>query len=474
MKVKLSIVAAATCMLAISAQAADDLASAFKEGKLDGRLRAQYFATDWDDNSAQGKGASDAIGMAIGGSLNYKTASLNGFSAAAGLYTTQNPGGWTEATNGTGATTSKDLFSRDITRPSGAPVAATYGQGYAVLAQAYLQYDIAKTNVKAGRMLMSNPWISPNDTKMIPIAVEGFQAVSNDIDKTTIQIDYADKIKERGMTYFANMADTGDTPDKIAAYYTTHYGTSQGTHGDAPNVLTMGIKNKSVDNLELQAWVMHWADLVDEGMLEANYAVKVGGATIGFGGRYIKQNDKGAGAIINPMGTATTSAHNGDSDNSIDTYLFALRTSLSYGPAKLTLATSHTANGGDIIAPWRGFPTEGYTRSMTQTDWNANTRSYKAQLDYDLNTLISGLSSALSYSYYDRDPSKKPYQSMTDRLYQNGDTHQQNLDILYKLSGSWKGTELKARLMNQDNDPTALYAKKYSNREMRLEANYFF
>lgn len=466
---KLSLATALLLGSAVLATAADDLASAFKEGKLDGRLRAQYFNTDWDDNSvATGKGGSDANGLAIGGSLIYKTAPLYGFSAGAGLYTTQNPLGWTDANDGITATTSKDLFSRDVTRPSSAPVSATYGQGYAVLAQAYLEYDISKTKAKAGRMLMTNPWITPNDTKMIPIAIEGFEGTTNDILNTTIQIDYADRIKERGMSYFGSMADTGDTPDKIAAYYSTHYGTTQGTHGEAPNVIIAGIKNKSINNLELQAWGMHWGDLVDEGILEANYALEAGDAIVSFGGRYIKQNDKGAGAIILPA------TNNYDADNSVDTSLFALRTAISYRAAKLTLATSHTASGGDLIAPWRGFPTDGYTRSMTQTDWNANTRAYKAQLDYDWDALVSGVSTILSYSYYDRDPSKKPYQSMTDRSFQNGDTHQSNLDIIYKLSGSFKGTELKARLMDQNNDTTALYAKETSNREMRLEANYRF
>ncbi len=469
MKVKLSVVAAATCMLAMSAQAADDLVSAFKEGKLDGRIRAHYFATDWDDNSvATGKGGPDAHGLAIGGSLNYKTASLYGFSAGAGLYTTQNPGGWTEASDGVTANTSKDLFSR------GPGATYNYGTGYAVLAQVYLQYDIAKTKAKAGRMLMTNPWINPNDTKMIPIAVEGYEAISNDISNTTIQADYASKIKERGMSYFGTMADTGDTPDKIAAYYATHYGTTTGIHGDAPGVVMLGVKNKSIDNLEVQAWGMHWSDIVDQAILEANYGVKVSDATISFGGRYITQKDKGAGNIINPMGTATTTLHNGDTDNSVDTSLFALRTVVNYRAAKLTLATSRTGSGGDLIAPWRGFPTDGYTRSMTITDWNANTRSYKAQFDYDFNALLPGVSGLVSYSYYDRDPSKKPYQSMTDRAFQNGDTRQLNMDIMYKLSGSWKGTELKVRLMDQNNDKTALYAKDTSNREMRLEANYYF
>lgn len=462
---KLSHLTAALLGTFVCAQAADDIATAFKEGKLEGRIRAHYFSTDWDDNSATGKNGPDAHGMAVGGSLIYKTAPLRGFSAATGLYTTQNPGGWTDKSDGDTANTSKDLFAR------GPGSTYTYGKGYAVLAQAYLQYDIAKTKVKAGRMLMSNPYINPNDSKMIPIAIEGYELVSNDIANTTIQLDYADKIKERGMDYFGSMADTGDTPTKISAYYATHYGS--GTHGDAPDVVIAGVKNKSIENLELQAWGMHWADLVNQATLEANYKVKVGDVTLGLGGRYIKQYDKGSGAIILP------NTNNGDSDNSVDSSLFALRTSVGYGAAKLTLATARTASGADLIAPWRGFPTEGYTRSMTQTDWNANTRSYKGQLDYDFNELVSGLSTILGYAYYDRDPSKTPFQSMTDRAYGNANTHQVNLDILYKLSGGLKGTELKLRLMDQDNELDGTNAdgssvKETSNRELRAEVNYLF
>lgn len=460
---KISFIAAA-CLCG-SLYAADNLASAFQEGRMDGRLRAQYFSTDWDDNTATGKNGPDAHGLAVGGSLIYHTAPLGGFSAAAGLYTTQNPGGWTEARDGATANTSKDLFAR------GPGSTYNYGEGYAVLAQAYLQYDIAKSTLKAGRMLMSNPWIDPNDSKMIPIAIEGFEALSSDLPGTTVQIDYANKIKERGMDYFGNMADTADTPDKIKEYYTTHYGS--GTHGEAPGVTVAGIKNRSISGLELQGWIMHWPDLVDHYMVEANYKVTAGEAGLGFGGRYLKQQDKGAGDIILP------SANNGDDDNSIDSYLVAFRVMMNYSAAKLTLATSYTSGDGDIIAPWRGFPTSGYTRSMTQTDWNANTRSYKGQFDYDCNAYVAGLSTMLSYSRYDRDPGKIPYQSMTDRLYGNAETRQWNLDIVYKLAGSWKGGELKARLMDQENaidntkaDGTSMVDT--SNREMRLEMNYFF
>jgi hypothetical protein len=111
---------------------------------------------------------------------------------------------------------------------------------------------------------------------------------------------------------------------------------------------------------------------------------------------------------------------------------------------------------------------------MTQTDWNAGTKAYKVGLDYDLESLNDGLSSVLSYSSYDRDERKKPYQSMTNRAFQNGDTTQWNLDLTQKLSDKFDGIELKARFMNQHNEKTTLATKETSNQEMRLEANYRF
>lgn len=455
---KFSITTALILGTAVLANGADDLASAFKEGKLDGRLRGQYFATDWEANNKD-----NATGFALGGSLVYKTAPLYGVSFATGLYTTQNPGGWTGPDDGATAATAKDLFCRD---QKDGVAGCRYGDGYAVLAQAYLQYNLARSTLKAGRILMNNPWITPNDTKMIPIAIEGAEIVSNDLPNTTLQFDYADSIKERGNTYFGNMADAGDTPVAIRKAYDTHYYVDSGR--SAPNVAIAGATNKSIDNLELQGWVMNWPDLVDQLRIEANYAFEAGDLILGLGGVYMQQFDKGAGDLILPA------INHHDSDNSVNTFLYAFRTTAHYRAAKLLLAASHTDEGGDIIAPWRGFPTQGYTRSMTQTDWTANTTAYKAEIDYDWHAVLPGVSTLLSYAVYDRDPGKKPYQSLTNRGYQNGDTRQWNFDIVYKLSGHWKGAELKARLMDQQNDTTALYTADTSNREMRLEANYRF
>ncbi len=510
----LSIAAAAVCVLGTAAIAGDELTKAFTDGKLDARLRMHYIHTDWDKNeewlnNGVNKPDGDSRGTAIGGSLVYKTAPFRGFSVGAGLYATRGLSGMTNDDNGKTAgypknTTNADLFAR------GPGADGNYGEGYNVLAQAYLQYDIAKTSLKAGRMLMTNPWINPNDTKMIPIAIEGYEAVSNDIDNTTIQFDYADKIKERGMTYFGSMADTGDTPDAIKNYYRTHYNAIGVTNGDqllygqdsAPAVIVLGAKNKSINSLELQAWGMHWNDIIDQGMLEANYKVKLGDLGLTFGARYMQQFDKGAGDIITPKdgtspyatGAVTSTSPNGgtskvqikgDSDNKVDTYMYALRAVANYGPAKLLVAYSHTSSDGDLIAPWRGFPTEGYTRSMTQTDWNANTKSYKAQFDYDFNAIVPGFSALVSYSYYNRDTTKVGYQGQTDRYYGNGDTHQWNIDAKYAVP-SVKGLEVKTRYMIQNNDVVDTIAgnntagasegfgNDTSNNELRVEVNYLF
>lgn len=451
---KLSVVTTIVLGLASTSQGADTMTDAFKEGKWDGRVKFQYFFTDWDDNSASGKNGKDASAAAVGGSINYKTAAFKGFSMGAGIYTTQNFFNITDPEDGITATTSKDLFLRDP--------GAKYGDGFTTLAQSYLQYDISLSKVKVGRFLVTNPWITPNDTKMIPISVSGVDIVMSEIPNTVVQFDYINKIKERGESFFGNLTTAGDVPTKIASYYLTH---------DASNVAILGIKNKSIDDLELSAWGMYWDDIVAQGLAEANYAFELGDeAIVTLGARYIKQFDKGAGDIIQPMGAAAT--HNGDTDNSIDTDAIMARAVINYRNAKILLSASKTSNDGDLIAPWRGFPTDGYTRSMTQTDWNAGTKAYKIGLDCDWgNIFLEGITTSLSYAHYNRNETKKPYQKMTDRDYQNGDTDQYNLDIIYKPSKSY---EFKARFMDQKNDETTAYPKNSSNREMRLEANYYF
>ncbi len=474
---KLSFAAVVACA-ATASFAASDIESAFKEGKLDGRIRAHYMAADYGDNSASsGVGKRDSAGFAVGGSLIYKTAPLYGISMGVGAYTTQNPFGLTEDKSTTANYVSnKDLFWDS---PSNNPY--HYAKGYAVLAQAYLQYNLAKTNIKAVRMLVTNPFMTPNDTKMIPTAFQAYTVESKDVANTTLSGAYITNYKERRRESFSVMSDSADAPNAIKAYYHAENGTGS---RNAPAVVVLGAKHSPMKGLELQGWFMGWSDIVDQAILEANYGTKLGDFGLSFGARYFKQFDNGAGDIIKPKTGASYGSGSykfkGDDDNKVDTHMYAVRAIGSYGPAKMLLSYSHTDKGGDLLAPWRAFPTDGYTRSMTQTDWNANTTAYKAQLNYDLAAAVKGASALLSYSYYNRDESRVPYQSMTHRGYTNGDTIQWNFDVAYKPAFV-KNTEFKVRTMDQRNDTvkkvgsnTSTANKDTSNKELRIEANYTF
>lgn len=451
------------CSLVVSMVHADTLAlsEALTQGTWEGRLRTQYFMTDWEDNTPSGRDGKDASGFAIGGSILYKTASFYGLRLGGGLYTTQNGFGLTDVEDGSTATTSLDLFRR-------AGSEKFYSKGYSVLAQAYLGYDFSKTKIKIGRFLMTNPWITPNDTKMIPIVAQGVQVVSNEIQNTTFQLDYIDKFKERGAVYFGNMADGLDVPNGIRKHYSTHYNKGDESNNESAGVFVAGMRNTSINNLDIALWGMHWKDLVSQARVEANYLLKLGGTSIGLGGLFVQQFDDGAGDLIQPK------LNNKDKDNSVKTNLIAAKAMVYYGDAGFLVSASKTSSDGDILSPWRGFPTQGYTRSMTQTDWNAGTKAYKLGLYYDWNGFSSGLKSELSYSHYNRDETKKPYSKATNRGFSNGDTDQWNLDIIKQLSGAYKGIELRARFMHQENEATQLYPLESSNREMRLEANYRF
>lgn len=455
----------ATLLLSAPTFAADDIFSAIKESKFSGSLRAKYFLTDWEDESkttgvcpTKATECKDAKGFSVGGGLSMKTAPLYNISAKVSFWTVTGFG-WTGKSDGYTATTSLDLFKNNA-----------YGQGYSVLAESYLEYNDKKNMVRIGRTEYENPFFASNDTKMIPATFEGLFIQSNIIKDTTIEFDYVTKMKQRRDTEFGKLTNTIDTPIAIKKHYENH---------NDPDLMVFGVKNRSIKNLQLQLWGMHWWNIVNQVMAEANYTFKTQDLTHTFGVRGYLQYDDGAGKIIKPKDNKL-----GDNDNSIDSWLYAVRYILGYKNFKFLLAYSQTSKDGDIIAPFRGFPTDGYTRSMTQTDWNAGTKAYKIGVDYSV-PQIKGLLVQLSYSYYNRDESKVPYQSMTNRGFNNGDTKQWNLDITERFEGRLKGLMLRGRFMIQDNDKTTACLsapsdyqtrcnKNTNNKEVRLEMVYNF
>jgi hypothetical protein len=127
----------------------DTLNEAFTEGMFYGRIRTNMFIWDWKhDNYPNGKRMDDKA-MGIGGSFIYKTAPFKGFSATAGLYTSQNPSWFREDSDDVGyVKAGKDTFS--------CADAVDGDFGMTVLAQSYIQYDYSKTTFIYGRQLFES------------------------------------------------------------------------------------------------------------------------------------------------------------------------------------------------------------------------------------------------------------------------------------------------------------------------------
>ena len=134
---------------------------------------------------------------------------------------------------------------------------------------------------------------------------------------------------------------------------------------------------------------------------------------------------------------------------------------------KIRIGYTKVADKGDIVAPWRGFPTSGFTRAMGQYNWNANTKSYMVQFDYAFES-IPEFTLLSRYVKQDFDDKKIGVQSDSD-VY--------TLNLVKVLAN--KKLYLKTRYAHVlgDNNTVAsngILKNNSSYDEMRFEINYLF
>ena len=456
----------------------DTINEAFTEGMFYGRLRANTFYWKWKyDNYPSGKLMNDRA-MGIGGSFMYKTAPISGFSATAALYTSQNPSWFREDASDVGyVKAGKDTFSR---------MDAKDGDfGITVLGQAYIQYDVSKTSFVLGRQLFESVFTKSNDTKMIPNTFDGITATIKELDKTTIKLAYLDKQKLRDHTKSHDVIafGAGSTPDTKWSENddsAVNRNLTVDLIGNDNELIIGSITNKSIKNLKANVSYAIVPDVISNLTLEAHYTIPVGSWKIVPGFRYMQQFDELSSSQHNQASTATGGVanllknHNGyDNKNSLDSYLVAARTDFKKGAFLGRLAYSYIADKADIVAPWRGFPTGGFTRAMAQYNWFANTKTYMARAGYDFGKagMLDGFSIMGRYAIQDSDDDKPGV---------FGDCHVIHIDARQNIG---KNLEAKFRLghamydtgITGLNDDGSSYIKTdLSYTEYRFELNYFF
>lgn len=495
-KLHLSLVAAAACLLTTSVSAddakpkrelknnmmvitnttpaaVDNIADAFTEGTFYGRLRMNSFKWDWKDVDQDNK----AFG--IGGSMTYKTAPFAGVSATAGLYYSNSPFSSLRQDNADIGETKagKDTFSRYN-------VARTGDWSMATLAEAYIQYDISKTTFKAGRQIFESFLTKSNDTKMIPNTFMGYVVETKELPDTTLRGAYFTEQKLRDHTTFhdvitfgTEMDNTNDgnwnNNDDSAVHKGLSYANLKNAGADTNNdLIVVDARNKSIPNLQIDLTYGAVPDLISNFTAELNYKIALGNKlSLTPGVRHMQQFDNGAGEI----GGATlkgglagqTGAVDGYKDaSSLDSSLTMARLVLTDGVFKAQVAYSAVADEGDIVAPWRGFPTGGYTRAMAQYNWYANTKTTAAEVHYNFGKagLVPGFQVMVRYAMQDFDEAKQAAGVQADSNIIHIDLNQRVTDALYA----------KLRVGLVDADERVGSTDKDSYNEYRFELNYLF
>ncbi len=448
-----------------SARKADSPVGMLAGGEFRGRMRINTFIWDWREESPAKR---DNRAAAFGGSLLYESAEYGGFSATAGLYTSQNP--WHIKSKNVGfLKAGKDTTDRYNVKKTG-------DWGVTVLAQAYLRYRLGKSQVRFGRQIFESLLTSANDTKMIPNTFYGLSLISNDLSATTIKAALFSRQKLRGHTRFHDVltyrdadGDSWANNDDSAVNRSLTYQRFSAAGLD-PNhrLVILEASGRPTDSLKLKANYTAVPGVVSSATLEAYRTFTVDGYKIVPGIRYLMQFDGldgRLGAVANLKDDTT-----GYTDpDSLDGRLFAARIDLRSKAAwKLRLGYSRVADKADIVAPWRGFPTGGFTRAMGQYNWYANTKTYMIRGDYSLDKagLVPGLSVMFRYAIEDFDDTKPGVQADTSVL---------QLDATERFE-SFPGLQTRLRIAVVDGDERSLHPVKEnpSYREYRFELNYFF
>lgn len=446
----------------------------FSEGIFYGRLRINSFLWDWE-REVDGR-TRDHWSAGIGGSAIFKSAFFKGLGGTAGLYTSQNP--WhMEDDDYRFAKAGKDLFSR---------YAIANGSGWemTVLAQAYLEYRFKASHARVGRQLFESLLTASNDTKMIPNAFKGISFESEDIRDTRIKAAWFNGQKLRDHTSFHHVLAYGDDPENPNAGWTQnddsamHKGLTLSRLREAgieDRLIVFQVENKSIRNLTILLNCTDVPDLVGSMTGELNYAIDIGGGfKLGSGVRLMSQQDHGGGEIggASLKGGVSESDPGGYQDPlNLDGRLLAAKMTLKKNAISFLVGYSMVSDDADLVAPWRGFPTGGYTRAMGQYNWFADTETWMLQVGYDFTKTgpFQGVSVKARYAVQDYDDKKPAVPADSKAL---------NIDFLKKVTAV-PGLMLKLRtnFVAGDTgivDMNGAVKSSSSCREYRFEMNYLF
>lgn len=446
-----------------------NISGMFKDGMFYGRLRSNTFYFWWNKEDTT---HDIHLFSGLGGSLVYKSASLNGFDFGGALYYSY-AAFETKDDSFLGYKAGKDVFSRYN-------FVNTASKNMAVLGQLYINYKPSdKSKLTIGRQILESFYTKSNDTKMIPNTFDGLVIKSKDLDSSSITVGYLWKQKLRDhienhsvlMVGDANLS-SNEAPqwsqnDDSAMHRGLTYTALKANNKPTDSALITGdFKNNSIENMSLDVSFYAVPSLLSQVMTEINYKIIFDGFSITPAIRYIKQFDNGAGSVggASLKGNVTVNDAKGYKDpTSLNSQMIAARVVTRFDKYKINLAYTNILDEADLVTPWRGFPTSGYTRSMARYNWRANTKSYRLELVRKTSDigLYNDVFIQTSIMFQDDDYKKFDGNNLDSMYYYIGFI--QNINFL-------DNAQWRFRVGYQD----FVEISQINNVDTRFELNYFF
>lgn len=440
----------------------DTLSGIFEEGIVYGRVRSNFFRFEWDEE-LEGSRKNNAS-MGLGGSVIFKSAYFNGLGFTVGIYGTSNPFYRMDHEDIRFLRSGKDVLSRYEVSTEGS-------YEFAVIGEAYLDWKLEKNRLLGGRQLFESVFTASNDTKMIPNTFDGVVYETKIIPDTTLRFAWFARQKLRDHTSAHDVITFRDAEgaswgnqDDSAVHRGLNYAALVAA-GESPenDLFLFTSKNSSIPDTTLQLSSVLVPDLFLSTVLEAAYKIGNGDWSYTPSVRLFVQSDEGGG----PIGGASLSGNVSNANpggyrdpDSLDAWMGAARIDASHKPTgtRIRFGFSSVGDEADLIAPWRGFPTGGYTRAMGQYNWRANTDTWMLQLNADFGKLdwLKGFKASARYAIMDFDETKG-----------FNDINILHIDLIQDFA-MIEGLMGKFRLAFVDNAGSGSY------NEYRLEFNYLF
>ena len=366
---KLSLAAIVVAGLASSSFAADTLADAFKNGKVNGELKAYYFSQDREasdhgtlnvtDDTKAGRNDIFTTGVMLG----YKTAPLYGFTLGLTAQGSSSSFADKGAKGNDGDTAN---FAGDM-----------YGSG-AVLSEAYVAYTLGKTTAMVGRMFLDTPLVSGSGSRIIKEAFEGAAIINTDLPNTTLIAGYVQKFQSRTN----GAGDIGE--------FTKSFSTNSGPNVELDNGgYTVAVINKSITGLTLTA-AYAYADAYFKTSAIAdvpNFVAVDGGVNIAYVEALYEGKVGEVGYILGVQDYYNKIDKSKTSDDSINVY--AVKAGLSFKGINATVAYSQVSD--DNVAAGAVLSGLGNGADLLYTDpviamngYNRDTKSYLIDVNYDI------------------------------------------------------------------------------------------